>query len=75
MRELNGAPLIFNNGIPFKRCFAFHASRARFEAIYEKKWFLVDELDEIHDDSWSPDLLERPELKTFIELWRDDVQN
>jgi hypothetical protein len=75
LRELNGTPLTFNNGIPFKRCFAFHASRARFEAIYEKNWYRAEELDEIHDDAWSPNLRERPELKTFIELWRADVGN
>lgn len=75
LAELDGEPLAFDNGIPLKRCFAFHASRARFEAIYERKWFSVDELDEIPEDSWSSDILERPELKTFIESWRIDVQN
>ena len=64
--------LLTMNVLPYKRCLAFHASRARFEAIHIKKWFKSEDFI-IPDDAWSPSILETPELKTQIELWLNKV--
>jgi hypothetical protein len=65
---LEGSPLNTGNFLPLKRCLAFHASRARYEAIHIRKWINAEEFV-IPDDAWSPDILENPELKSHIESW------
>jgi hypothetical protein len=65
---LEGTPLNTRNVLPYKRCLAFHASRARFEAIHIQKWIKAEDFI-IPDDAWSPSILETPELKAQIELW------
>ena len=66
--RLEGRPLTTGNHIPYKRCLAFHASRARYEAIHIKKWINAEDFI-IPDDAWSPNILETPELKSQILLW------
>ena len=72
-QDLQGRSLSFPSSfIPLKRCLAFHACCARYEAIYVHKWigendFVVD------DDAWSPNILEKPDLKKYIELWINNV--
>ncbi len=68
MAALEGNPLITGQVIPYKRCLAFHASRARYEAIHVHKWIKAEEFT-ISDDAWSPNILETPELKSQILLW------
>ena len=65
---LEGKPLITGQAIPYKRCLAFHASRARYEAIHVQKWIKAEEFT-IPEDAWSPNILETPELKSQILLW------
>jgi hypothetical protein len=65
---LEGSPLNTGNVLPLKRCLAFHASRARYEAIHIRKWIKAEEFI-IPEDAWSPNILENPELKSHIELW------
>jgi len=65
---LEGNPLNTSNGLPYKRCLAFHASRARYEAIHIHKWIKAEDFI-VPDDAWSPSILETPELKSQIELW------
>ena len=65
---LEGKPLITGQAIPYKRCLAFHASRARYEAIHVQKWIKAEEFT-IPEDAWSPNILETPELKSQIFLW------
>ncbi|KAI9351341.1 hypothetical protein BDR26DRAFT_890992 [Obelidium mucronatum] len=68
--DLEGDSLKFASSIPFKRCLAFHATRARYEAIHVHKWLQKEDFD-IPEDAWSPNISESPELKSFIELWRN----
>ena len=68
MAALEGNPLITGQVIPYKRCLAFHASRARYEAIHVQKWIKAEEFT-IPEDAWSPNILETPELKSQILLW------
>jgi hypothetical protein len=65
---LEGTTLNTRSVLPYKRCVAFHASRARFEAIHIRKWLKAEDFI-IPDDVWSPSILETPELKSQIELW------
>lgn len=65
---LEGRPLKTGKVIPYKRCLAFHASRARYEAIHIQKWIKAEDFI-ISEDAWSPNILETPELKSQIELW------
>jgi archaellum component FlaC len=65
---LEGRPLKTGKAIPYKRCLAFHASRARYEAIHIQKWIKAEDFI-ISEDAWSPNILETPELKSQIELW------
>ena len=74
LASLDGRPL--NTGgarMPYKRCFAFHASRARYEAIHIHKWFGKDDFV-VPDEAWSPNILERPELKSYMEAWLRAVE-
>jgi hypothetical protein len=59
--------------MPYKRCFAFHASRARYEAIHIHKWFRKEDFV-VPDDAWSPNIVERPELKSYMEAWLKAVE-
>jgi hypothetical protein len=69
---LEERPLNTGNVLPFKRCLAFHASRARYEAIHIQKWLKAEDFI-IPDEAWSPNILESPELKSQIELWLNTV--
>jgi hypothetical protein len=70
IRNLIGTPLNFPVGFtPFKRCFAFHASRAVYEAIHIHKWDIKEEDFVIEVDAWSPGILEKPELKAHLDSW------
>ena len=72
LEELEGESLNFLDAIPYKRCLAFHASRARYEAISIHNWMREEDFD-IPDDAWSNDIREDKELKSYIELWRKSL--
>lgn len=56
--------------MPYKRCLAFHAHRARFEAI-KKKWIGQDDLAELDDDEiWSPGVMEDKKLVDLVNSWK-----
>ena len=69
---LEGSALNTGEVLPLKRCLAFHASRARFEAIHIHQWFTPEDFI-IPNDAWSPNILENPELKSQIELWLNKI--
>jgi len=57
--------------MPYKRCLAFHAHRARFEAI-NKKWIGANDLNELDDDEiWSPGFMEDKKLFDLVTQWKD----
>jgi hypothetical protein len=70
IRNLIGTSLNFPERLtPFKRCFAFHASRAVYEAIHIHKWDIKEDDFVIEDDAWSPGISEKPELKAQLDSW------
>jgi hypothetical protein len=74
LASLEGRPL--DTGVarmPYKRCFSFHAARARYEAIHIHKWITKEDFI-IPNDAWSPNILENPELKSYMEAWLNAVE-
>jgi hypothetical protein len=58
------------NSMPYKRCLAFHAHRARFEAI-RKRWIGHDDLVELDDhEIWSPGVMEDKKLVHLVKSWK-----
>lgn len=74
MNDLIGSELKFPSGVsPYRRCFAFHTSRALYEAVNIRKWPVKEDDFPLDDDAWSPGILELPELKSYIDSWMDKV--
>ena len=68
--ELAGSVLNFpGSAIAYKRCFAFHAKRAIYEAVYVKKWNINVDKFSIEEEAWSPNIKEKPNLKAIIDKW------
>lgn len=68
--SLVDTPLTFpGNLTPFKRCLAFHATRALYEAKHIHKWKISEEDDAMDVDAWSRGISERPELRSQIDSW------
>ena len=69
-QDYHGQYLHLNaSALPFKRCLAFHAHRARYEAI-RRKWIKPDDLAELDDDNvWSPGAMEDKQLVELINSW------
>ena len=70
--QFNGRFLnLQQSSMPYKRCLAFHAHRARYEAI-KKKWIGENDLSELDDDEiWSPGVMEDKKLVDLVSRWKD----
>lgn len=71
--DLENRPLNTGENGPFKRCLAFHASVARYEAIKRSLWITADVCPPIPRDAWSPGIAEQPQLRRYLEAWIDSV--
>jgi hypothetical protein len=77
-QDLEGRSLVFPPEVevrPYKRCLAFHAVRARYNAV-KRGWKKEDDLPpEMFNDPqiWSPHIMENRRLKSLVDRWLNNV--
>ena len=73
--SLEDFPLNVGPNSPFKRCLAFHASLAKYQAVKVKMWINAEEFTQVPEDAWSPGIAENPALSRQLRSWLDDVRD